>query len=71
MHLADGPITGFLLYADALNGEQNNSDPYLLVAVGSGIPQVPEPANYLAGIAAFLMLGVSHMTVLRRKRATV
>ena len=70
MHLADGPITGFLLYADALNGEQNNSDPYLLVAVGSGIPQVPEPANYLAGIAALLMLGVSQMTVLRRKKAT-
>jgi hypothetical protein len=71
MKLADGPITGFLLYADALNGEQNNSDPYMLVAVGNGIPQVPEPANYLAGIAAILMLGVSHMTVLRRKKATV
>ena len=71
MHLADGPITGFLLYADALGGEQNNSDPYLLVAVGSGIPQVPEPANYLAGIAALVMLGMSHMTVLRRKKATV
>ena len=71
MHLADGPISGFLLYADALNGEQNNSDPYLLVAVGNGIPQVPEPANYLAGIAALVMLGMSHMTVLRRKRATV
>jgi hypothetical protein len=39
--------------------------------VGNGIPQVPEPANYLAGIAAILMLGVSHMTVLRRKKATV
>jgi hypothetical protein len=71
MNLADGPISGFLLFADAKNGEQNNSDPYLLVAVGNGIPQVPEPANYLAAIAAFLMLGVSHMTVLRRKTATI
>ena len=71
MHIADGPISGFLLYADAANGEQNNSDPYLLVAIGNGIPQVPEPANYLAGIAAILMLGVSHMTVLRRRKATV
>jgi hypothetical protein len=71
MKLADGPITGFLLYADALNGEQNNSDPYLLVAVGNGIPQVSEPATYLVGIAAFFMFGVSHVTVLRRKRAAV
>ena len=68
MHLADGPITGFLLYADALNGEQNNSDPYLLVAIGNGIPQVPEPSNYVAAIAAIVILGVSQMTVLRRKR---
>ena len=71
MNIADGPISGFLLFADAKNGEQNNSDPYLLVAVGNGIPQVPEPANYLAGIAAILMLGVSHLTVLRRRKATV
>ena len=70
LHLADGPITGFLLYADMLNGEQANSDPYLLVAVGNGIPQVPEPANYVAAIAAIVILGVSQMTVLRRKRVT-
>jgi hypothetical protein len=70
LHLADGPISGFLLSADMTNGEQANSDPYLLVAVGSGIPEVPEPANYVAGIAAILMLGLSHLTVLRRKRAT-
>ncbi len=71
MNLADGPISGFLLYADAKNGEKTSSDPYLLVAVGNGIPQVPEPANYLAAVAAFLMLGVSHLTVLRRKKATI
>ncbi|HZI31252.1 MAG TPA: hypothetical protein VFF11_02855 [Candidatus Binatia bacterium] len=71
LKLADGPISGFLLYADMLNGEQANSDPYLLVAIGNGIPQVPEPASYLAIIAVLLMLGGSHLTVLRRKRATV
>lgn len=71
MHLTDGPISGFLLYADALNGEQNNSDPYLLVAVGNGIPQVPEPATYLAAIAALFILGASHLTILRRKTATI
>lgn len=70
LHLADGPISGFLLYADQLNGEKANSDPYLLVAIGNGIPQVPEPANYLAGIAALIILGASHVTVLRRKRVT-
>ena len=70
LHLADGPISGFLLYADALNGEKPNSDPYLLVSVGNGIPQVPEPANYVAGIAALLILGASHLTILRRKRVT-
>ena len=70
LHLADGPISGFLLYADQLNGERANSDPYLLVAIGNGIPQVPEPANYVAAIAAIVILGVSQMTVLRRKRVT-
>lgn len=69
MHLASGPITGFTLFADQTAGERPNSDPYLLVAVGNGIPQVPEPANYLAGIAAIVMLGLSQLTVLRRKRA--
>jgi hypothetical protein len=47
------------------------SDPYLLVAMGNGIPQVPEPANYLAGIAAIVILGMSHFTVLRRKTARI
>lgn len=69
LHLADGPISGFLLYADMNAGERANSDPYLLVAVGPGIPQVPEPSTYFAGIAAIVMLGLSHFTVLRRKRA--
>ena len=71
LHLADGPISGFLLYADQLNGEKANSDPYLLVAVGSGIPQIPEPSTYLAAVAALVFLGVSQLTILRRKRATI
>jgi hypothetical protein len=71
LHIADGPISGFLLYADQLNGEKANSDPYLLVAVGNGIPQVPEPANYVAGIAAIVMLGAYQLTILRRKGATI
>ena len=71
LHLADGPISGFLLYADQLNGEQANSDPYLLVAVGSGIPTIPEPSNYVAAVAAIVILAVSQLTILRRKRATV
>ncbi len=70
LHLADGPISGFLLYADMNAGEQANSDPFLLVAVGSGIPQVPEPSTYFAAIAALFILGVSHLTILRRKSAT-
>jgi hypothetical protein len=67
LHLADGPITGFLLYADALNGEQTNSDPYLLVAVGPGIPTIPEPSNYLAGLAALVMLGGYRLNLLRKR----
>ena len=70
LKIADGPVSGFLLYADMLNGEQANSDPYLLVAIGNGIP-VPEPATYVAIGAVLFMLGASHVTVLRRKPATV
>jgi hypothetical protein len=71
LHLADGPISGFLLYADSLNGEKANSDPYLLVAAGSGIPTIPEPSNYVAAIAAIAILGVSQLTILRRKKAAI
>ena len=71
MNLADGPISGFLLYADSKNGEQSNSDPYLLVSVGSSIPFVPEASTYLVGAFAILVLAISNLTILRRKKTTV
>jgi hypothetical protein len=48
----DVPISGFVLFADANNGEKANSDPYLLVSVGNGIVVVPEATNYVAGAFA-------------------
>jgi hypothetical protein len=56
LHLADGPISGFILSADMANNEKTDSDPYLLVEVSNGT-QVPEPATALlllvgAGMAA-------------------
>ncbi len=70
LHLADGPISGFLLSADMAAGEKPSSDPYLLVAVGSGIPTIPEASNYMAGVAAILFAGLFHLRQFRlRKRA--
>jgi hypothetical protein len=73
LHIADGPISGFLLSADMAAGEKPNSDPYLLVAVGNGIPTIPEASNYLAGVAAILFAGLFHLRQfrLRQKAATV
>ena len=51
LHLADTPINGFILFADQAAGEVANSDPYLLVSVGSGT-QVPEPGSALLLIVA-------------------
>jgi hypothetical protein len=56
LHLADAPITGFVLYADSANGETPNSDPYLLVSVGNGVP-VPEPATWLLLCASIALVG--------------
>jgi hypothetical protein len=70
MNLADGPITGFLLYADSKNGEKTTSDPYLLVTIGSSIPFIPEASNYMVGAFAVLVLAISNLTILRRKKAT-
>jgi hypothetical protein len=68
LHLADAPISGFILYADSTGGEIPGSDPYLLVSVGSGIPVVPEPANYIAGFAAVAFALLFHAKqVLKRK----
>lgn len=54
LSLADGPVSGVVLFADAANGEQPNSDPYLLISVSNG-QQVPEPAAWaLLGIGALV-----------------
>jgi hypothetical protein len=73
LHIADGPISGFLLSADMAAGEKPGSDPYLLVAVGSGIPTIPEASNYMAGVAAIVFAGLFHLRQfrLRKKAATV
>jgi hypothetical protein len=72
LHLADGPISGFLLSADMAGGEKPGSDPYLLVAVGSGIPTIPEASNYMAGVAAILFAGLFHLRQFRlRKKAAM
>lgn len=70
LHLADAPIRGFILYADAANGERPNSDPYLLVSAGNGIV-VPEPATYLAGFAAFAFALLFHARQVRKKKNTL
>lgn len=67
LNVASQQITGFILAADMLNGEQPNSDPYLLVSVGNGI-MVPEPANYAVGLAAILFAGLFHVRQVRAKR---
>lgn len=69
LNLANTSISGFLLYADMLDGEKANSDPYLLVSVGNGIVVVPEASNYVAGIVAILIGGL-HLRSRRQKRAT-
>ena len=67
LNLSNQAIGGFLLYADQLNGEKPNSDPYLLVSVGNGIPMIPEASNYLAGAVA-IAIGAFH-SIRRRKAA--
>jgi hypothetical protein len=72
LHIADGPITGFLLSADMANGEKANSDPYFLVSAGNGIPTIPEASNYMAGVAAILFAGLFHLRQFRlRKKAAM
>jgi hypothetical protein len=69
--LANGlhtPITGFVLAADMLNGERSNSDPYFLVSTGNAMPAVPEPANYLAGLAALGLAAAFHGKQLLKRR---
>ncbi len=59
LHLSSSQITGFVLSADSTNGESSNSDPYLLLAIGNGIPVVPEASNYIAGLVAIVIAGLS------------
>jgi hypothetical protein len=68
LHLADAPITGFILYADTLDGERANSDPYLFIGTGNGIPVIPETGNYVFGVAAILIAGLFQLKQLRQKR---
>jgi hypothetical protein len=65
LHLSSSQITGFVLSADSANGETSNSDPYLLLSIGNGIPVVPEASNYVAGLVAIVIAGLS----LKRKSA--
>lgn len=68
MGKSDTTIGSYLLSADATNGEKGNSDPYLLVSAGAGIPSVPETSTILP------LLGVIGIVIvapkLRRKRVT-
>ena len=66
--LSNVPIKGFVLYADMLDGEKANSDPYLFLGAGNGTP-VPEAGNYLAGLAAILFALIFQAKQLRRKQA--
>jgi hypothetical protein len=65
LHLSSSQIAGFVLSADSANGETSNSDPYLLLAIGNGIPVIPEASNYIAGLVAIVIAGLS----LKRKSA--
>jgi hypothetical protein len=68
LNVADGSIKGFLLAADMAAGERPNSDPYLMIAVGSGIPAVPEPGTYAAGLFG---IGIAVTSVLRSLKRRV
>ncbi len=66
--IANGAISGFVLYANKTNGEKASSDPYLLLTVGNGngIPEIPEPGNFVAGLAAIVFAVIFQL----RKRAS-
>ena len=64
---ANTAIDGFFLYADSTHGERANSDPYLLLSVGNGIPVIPEPATYLGGLGLVGLLLAAHAKAVRKK----
>jgi hypothetical protein len=70
LNIADGEISGFILAADMAHGEKPNSDPYLLISIGNGIPAVPEADTYMVGLFG---IGVALVSVkkLKKSRANV
>ena len=52
------------------HGEKPNSDPYLLISIGNGIPAVPEADTYMVGLFG---IGVALVSVkkLKKSRANV
>lgn len=71
LNLQNTPISGFVLYADQTRGERPNSDPYFLVSAGNGIPAIPEPPTYFAGIAAFVFALVFHVQQARKRKRLI
>ena len=71
LNLADGQISGFILGADMANGEKPNSDPYLLLSVGNGIPSVPEADTYMVGLFGVGIAFVSARKLKRRAAASL
>lgn len=70
LNLQVNAISGFILYADQTAGEHANSDPYFLVSVGNGMPAIPEPTTYFAGIAGLAFALIHHLQQRSRKRKT-
>ena len=66
LNLADGEISGFILGADMAAGEKPNSDPYLLISVGNGIPAVPEADTYMVGLFG---IGVAFASARKLKKS--
>ncbi|MGH8099909.1 MAG: hypothetical protein ACREIW_01330 [Chthoniobacterales bacterium] len=71
LNLQNMPISGFVLYADRTRGERTPSDPYFLVSAGNGIPAIPEPPTYFAGIAAFVFALVFHVQQARKRKRLI
>jgi hypothetical protein len=67
MNISANSISGFLLAADQANGEKPGSDPYLLVSIGNGIPNVPE-AGTVFPVVGLLTAVIATHTLRRRKQ---
>ena len=70
LNIADGPIRGFILAADMSAGEKPNSDPYLMINVGNGIPTVPEADTYMVGLFGIGIAAASVLRSLKRRSST-